>query len=171
MSKVTSPDKMTLAGFKAVALGALASRKVLLSGFISAQSGGGTLININVQMHVLNPDGADGPFIVGIATGALSATEIESALENQGPSGPAHSAQTEVSTRWRHIRKLGWLFSTGQPETNQTYVANFQGKFTPMGWAEQDGGYQYWIYNVGNDLVTGSTWNVDEANFVIMDRD
>ncbi len=162
---------MTLSGFVSVALSTLASRDLLLSGFVAAQVVGGTLISTKTVMTVLSPDQFDGPFLVGVATGALTAAEIEAAIENLGPSGPAHSTQTELSSRFRHIRTLGVIDFRNQDAAVGSAGVLWIDEQIKMGWAEQDGGYQWWIYNLGPTLVAGSTWEVTERSFVIYDKD
>ncbi len=162
-------EKMTLSGFVSTALGALSARDLILSGFVAAQVVGGTLISTKTVHTILSPDQFDGPFLIGVATGALTAAEIEAAMENLGPSGPAHSTQTELSSRFRHIRTLGVIqFDDAAAGSAGVLWIDEQIK---MGWAEQDGGYQWWLYNLGPALVAGSTWEVTERSFVIYDKD
>lgn len=129
-------------------------------------------MSLTAAAVILNPDQFDGPFLWGLATGALTAAEIEAALENTGPSGPAHSAQTELGSRFRHIRVLGLInpnpLATANPNAATEFIRNMRIK---MGWAEQDGGWRYWIYNLGPVLVAGSTFEITDIAFVVYDRD
>ncbi len=157
-----------MSGFATAALGALASRDLnVLAG--PTQQTGGTLISTKTVHTILGPDQFDGPFLLGVATGNLTAAEIEAAIENQGPSGPAHAAQTEIATRFRHIRTLGVIdLKDGAGPQAGTLWIDEQIK---LGWAEADGGWNWWIYNLGPALVAGATWEVTERDFVIYDKD
>jgi len=172
MSKVGSESKQTVSGFSSVALSTLASRDLALANATHTMVAGGTLVSLTAAVVILNPDQFDGPFLWGVSTGALSAAEIEAAIENTGPSGPAHSAQTELGSRFRHIRVLGLInpdpLSTSNPSAATAFIRNMRIK---LGWAEQDGGWRYWVYNLGSDLVTGSTLEITDIAFVIFDRD
>ncbi len=168
MSKIKQNEKQTVSGFGTLALGALASRDlVVIAG--PTQVVGGTLVSTKTVHAILSPDQFDGPFLIGVATGNITAAELEQAIENGGPSGPAHATGTEVASRFRHIRTLGVLDARDgagvQPFTLWLDMA------IKLGWAEQDGGWNWWIYNLGPDLVSGSTWEVTERNFVIYDKD
>ncbi len=169
MSKVGTTSKMTVAGFGTIALSTLGTRVVLSMGDISVQVVGGTLISMKAAITVLGADSFDGPFLVGLATRNLTAAQIEAAMESNGPSGPTHSTQTELSSRFRHIRTLG-ILKPDPAETLGPYTLWID-EVIKLGWAEQDGGWLWWIYNLGPNLVTGATWEVTERAFVVYDRD
>ncbi len=168
MSKITANEKQTVSGFASLALSTLASRTALvLAG--PGQNGGGTFISTKTAMVILSADQFDGPFLVGVATGNLSAAQIEAAIENNGPAGMGHSDLTEIATRFRHIRTMGIIdLKDGagiQPGTKWIDEA------VKLGWTEGDGGWNWWIYNLGPTLVAGATWEVTERDFVIYDKD
>ncbi len=157
MSKVSGEMEASVSGYQEVALGTLAQRGAAILAAATMVSGGTNIVE--KSMHVITSvDQGDGPYLIGICTGALSAAQIEAAFENDGPSGPAHSTQTELSSRFRHIRILGEL-SPDPADPAATYHKYFE-KTVKMGWDEQDAGWNYWIYNLGPVLVTGSTWGV-----------
>ncbi len=170
MSKPTTESLMTVSGFNAQALGTLSERDVVVNDAqIATQLTGGTYISSKTIWMIKAPDAGDGPFLCGVAAGALSATQIEEFLEMDGPTGPVHSGVTEISTRGRHIRILGILKPQAASST-LTYIAMFD-QLVKMGWGEQDGGWNYWLYNLGATLTTGSTWEVHEVTFVKYDKD
>ncbi len=169
MSKNSQSNKMSVAGFQSVALGALAQRDVAILA-APTQVVGGTLVTEKSAHLISAVDAADGPFIVGVATAGLSATEIEEAIEIGGPSGPTHKPSTETSSRWRHIRVLGLISPSAESDT-AAYRAYFD-KVVKMGWTEGDTGWTYWIYNMGAALTTGSTWEITTmGSFVVYDKD
>lgn len=170
VSKVASESLMTITGFNSQALGALATRDLVLNDAqIATQLVGGTYISSKTIWMIKDPDAADGPYLCGVATGALTATQIEDYLEMDGPTGPTHSGVTEISERGRHIRILG-ILNAPAFQNNGVFISMFD-QVVKMGWAEQDGGWNYWLYNLGDSILTGSTWEVHEVTFVKYDRD
>ncbi len=167
MSKTQSESKMTVSGFQSAALGAMASRAVTIRNSPTLTAGG-TLIKTQASFVILTPDIDDGPFLCGVATKGLANTEIEAALENQGPLSPEHNSQSEVSTRFRHIRIFGII--APNEDSTRTLWRYFE-EVTKLGFSEADAGYQFWIYNLGAALSSGSTLEVTHADFVIFDRD
>ncbi len=168
VSKTSTESKQTVSGFISAALSTLASRD-LLSVAGPVMTTGGTLIATKTAFIVLSPDAFDGPFLVGIASGSLSAAQIEAAIENQGPISPAHSVNTEVASRWRHIRVLGVIGFNDDAAGSAGIL--WVDEAIKLAWAEEDAGYQYWIYNLGPTLTAGSTFEITHKDFVIFDRD
>lgn len=150
-------------------MGALVTGAVILADQV-VQVVGGTLIKSNVIAGVRAQDLDDGPFLFGVATRGLSVTEIAAYFANNGPSGPTHSGQTELASRGRHIRIIGAIGARAKDAVDQSNWEHFE-KVIKMGWAEQDGGYAYWIMNIGADLLTGSTFFGQMADFVVWDKD
>ncbi len=168
MSKTSTESKQTVSGFVSAALGTLASRDVnVIAGPVMVT--GGTLIATKTAFVVLSPDAFDGPFLVGIAAGVLSAAQIEAAIENQGPISPAHSTNTEVASRWRHIRVLGVIEFDNAAAGSAGVL--WVDEAIKLAWATNDAGYQWFIYNLGPALSAGSTFEVTHKDFVIFDRD
>jgi len=168
MSKITKSMKATVSGRQTEALGALVQATVAIEPGPS-QVVGGTLIAEKVVFRVSGTDAGDGPFLCGVATGALTALEIAAAINNDGPSGPAHSTQTELSSRFRHIRVYG-VMESKENAVAEPLLAYFDA-VTKMGWAEQDAGWNYWVYLLGADLTSGSTLEVVNTSFVVYDKD
>ncbi len=168
MAKSTGELKQSVTGVGSLALATLASRDlVIVAG--PAMVTGGTLISTKTVMTVLQPDAVDGPFLIGVAVGGLTAAQIESALELDGPSGPAHTDVIQNASRLRHIRTLGVLRQLlEQSGETMTLWIDQQIK---LGFTEADAGWNWWIYNLGATLVAGSTWEITERDFVIFDRD
>ena len=169
MTKSGGNTKQTVSGFGSIALGALASRDCLLQTAFDVQSDSGTLIQLTAACTILGADQYDGPFMWGLATGALTASDIEESIENQGPASPAHSSTFSArEARWRHIRILGFIFPNDSAGVYNVGEAVMD-KVVKLGWAEADTGWRYWIYNLGAALVAGGTWEVTEKAFVIYD--
>lgn len=160
---------MTVSHIDTVALGTLARQIVL---FIpgTSQAVSGTLIKASGVLLLRSPDTDDGPFLFGVSTGNLTIGDIKAAIENDGPSGPTHSGQTERSTLWRHIRIIGVLSNKGNANLPEQYILEYE-KVVKLGWSQQDGGYKFWVYNLGLDQVSGADIDQTAQEFVIYDRD
>ncbi len=169
MSKTQSEMKMTITALENISVGALDRHKIL---FLPVQSQvvGGTLIKAKGVALIRGPDTNDGPFLFGVSTGNLTELQIEEAMNIEGPSGPTHAKATEWSTRWQHIRVIGVLSKNTLSSDPGTFILEYE-KVVKMGWAEQDGGYKYWLFNMGDLQVTGAEWDVNFQDFVIYDRD
>ncbi len=151
-----------------VALGTLVRDGVLKTAPLLSLTDGGTLIKSRTHHFIRDTDPSDGPFLLGVAGGDLSTNEITGYYTLDGPQGMAHKDANETVTRGRHIRTLGYL----NPDRNHVAGLTIDGNFdvlTKMGFHEDEGGYDYFIMNLGNDLSAGSTWEVTHEDFVIWD--
>ncbi len=168
VAKNTGDLKQTVSAVGSLALSTLASRDVVTIASPVLVTGG-TLVSTKTVMTVLSPDADDGPFLVGVAAGALSAAQIEAAIENDGPFGPTHMDQMQNASRFRHIRTLGVL-QAGLAQAGETMLLWIDQQIK-LGFTEADAGWVWWIYNLGATLVAGSTWEITERDFVIFDKD
>ncbi len=169
MSKGAETQLMGVSGRVSTSLLTLDTKTTLLAGSqIATQVVSGTLISTKVVYTVRNPDADDGPFLCGVAVNGMSVAEVEAWIGNNGPVGPEHSTLTEIASRGRHIRVFGLLESEGSNAT-QTYAQMFA-EHVKLGWTKADAGWIYWIHNLGAQLTTGSTWDVQEFSFVKYDK-
>ncbi len=100
----------------------------------------------------------EGNFMWGISSADLSQAELEAYLENNGPLTPSDIVGKEISTRGRFVRVLGKL----TPQGNGQQAADFMKNVSLSGLkiAEDAGGFDFWIYNLGTALTTGATFRV-----------
>ncbi len=150
-----------------VALGALGRDTVLKTAPLLTLTDGGTLIKSRTYQFIRDIDVNDGPFLVGVAGADLDVNEIAGYYILDGPQGLTHKAANEIVPRGRHIRTLGYL-NPSEIAAGGVIAGAFD-ILTKLGFHEDEGGYDYFIMNLGNDLVTGSTWEVTHEDFVIWD--
>ncbi len=149
------------------ALGTLVRDTTIKTTPLLALTDGGTLIKSRSHHFIRDTDAGDGPFLIGVCVGGLSISEISGYYTLNGPQGMEHTDVTESVTRGQHIRTLGFI----NPDDNKdggTIAKEFI-SVTKMGFTEDDAGYDYFLMNLGNDLVTGSTWEIQHEDFVIWD--
>ena len=101
-----------------------------------------------------------------IKSNDLSSAEFEAYLELNGPVSPDDTTAHEVSTRGRKARLLGLILPFGAGSGAALLVQNkaMSGlRFTEGG---EGGGLNYFLYNLGRDLTTGSSFNLTAQDFV-----
>ncbi len=117
---------------------------------------GGMLISTTLAATLNGPVVGEAAQMYGIADDSLTATEIKEFLEINGPLAPTPGTPLERSTRGARIRTLGVLF----PGSHGSAVgerANFhKNERISLKWSEEGGGWQWWSYNLGASLSTGS---------------
>ncbi len=149
----------------ATALGTLNNSTGILIAGPALTRGGRALSVVGSQsISILTP--GDGPFEFGIMAGDLTLTELEAYLELGGPLTPSDRAAVEVASRGRYLRRLGILVPQGNGTVACTWMPNtsLSGlRFSEAG--EAQGGWDWWLYNQGRDLTTGSSWQVSAGVF------
>ncbi len=124
---------------------------------------GGKVISARAALAIRDLATTDGPWLYGIMAGDLTLTELEAYLELQGPLTPADRAGGEITTRGKYIRTLGIMGIDRGPSV-------FAGAFldnrslTGLLFAESgdgaQGGWDWWLYNLGVDMTTGATLTI-----------
>ena len=131
---------------------------------------GGSLISTTVQAAVTSLTPGDGPFALYIKSNDLSSAEFEAYLELNGPVSPDDTTADEVSTRGRKARYIGLIVPFGNGGVAALDVKNMAMsglRFTESG---EGGGLNYFLYNLGRDLTTGSSFNLTAQDFVRWNR-
>jgi len=118
------------------------------------------------SVTILTP--GDGPFLFGIANKSLSLTELEEYLELDGPVEPSEVPSRERATRGKLIRTLGLIVPSGDGSVASLFVDNRS--LSGMRWNEESAGWNYWVYNRGQALTTGSILRVWASLFVRWNR-
>lgn len=108
------------------------------------------------------PDFTEGPILVGMAAGGLSAAEIEETIESV-PSQMADVPPAERSMRpvWPlAVMMLQTDGTVGDPHTLK------QGEFNPRWTMPNPLGWSWWIYNHGNAALTaGGVFHIVAKHF------
>lgn len=113
-------------------------------------------LKAEVQCHVSGLTAGEGEGLTfGLADGQFSVAQIEAALETTGPVDPNSSAGSEISERF--VKRLGVFENVG---TNG-WFRNAEGGFmmiTKPRWTfDEVKSWNWFIYNDGSALTTGST--------------
>ncbi len=147
-------------------LGTLAT----LTGFLRAGpvcTRGGKAISVRAALSIFSLAAGDGPFAFGIMAGDLTLSELEAYLELSGPLTPTDRAAVEVQTRGRYIRQLGVLVPAGNGTVAGAYLDNrtLSGlRYAEAGEGAQ-GGWDWWLYNLGLALTGDPSWTVQSSVF------
>ncbi len=109
----------------------------------------------------------EGNFLYGISSADLSLAELEEYLELNGPLSESDIVGMERATRGKHLRVLGRLTPQGNGQQAADFLKNqtLSGLLIP----EDAGGFDFWIYNLGAALTTGSTFRVAMQAFARWD--
>ncbi len=145
---------MTIANSISVALGTLASAKALLTAG-PTMTRGGRLLSVRGSYVVHSLTAGDGPLLFGIADKSLSLVQLEEYLELQGPVTPDAVPEREQSSRGAQIRTLGILQPQADGTTASQYLSNVS--MSGLKFSEEAAGWNYWVYNPGQSMTTGST--------------
>ncbi len=146
---------MTVTELTAAAVGTLANGTgLLIAG--PGMTRGGRLLSVRGAVSIRNLAAGDGPFLYGLAEKALSLAELEEYLEIGGPKQPEEVPQKEKSSRGSMVRTIGLIQPAGDGTTASLYLDNKS--LSGMKFNEEDGGWNYWIYNLGPTATTGATW-------------
>ncbi len=143
--------------FRAQALGALANNSAILLGTKLSTLERFRMIKNEVYCTVDGLTTGEGTgLLFGLADGAFDVTEVEAALENNGPLGPNESDDAEVSERF--VMLTGAL----DRETGTTAIfENEQGGHkmsNTIRWTfARTKSWNYFIYNEGPTITTGAT--------------
>ncbi len=147
---------MTVTQTGSVVLSTLAVLDVLVLAGIT-MTRGGRLLSCRGSLAITGLTAGDGPFLVGLATKDLSASEIEEFLEISGPVTPSDVLNVEKSSRGSVIRTLGMLIPSGNGTVSGLFLDN-RG-LSGLRFSEEAAGWQWWILNAGaKALETGSTF-------------
>ncbi len=127
---------------------------------------GGSLLSVRGAHGIFGLTAGDGPWTFGLAVN-LTLVQLETYLENGGPTSPSETDKMEVATRGAKVRQLGVLRADGPGTNAVAYMNNLPLKglrFSESG--EDDSGWDWWLYNLGPAMQTGATWNVQYSAFV-----
>ncbi len=140
-----------------IALGALASGS-LTSGDGPLMTDGGFITSTELGVNHQSRDADDPPVYFGIADKQLTDTEIEEALEVNGPTFKDQVPQVEHARR--RVRMIGALIPL--VASNALDVPAFAAKVeTRMAWTEDTAGWKWWVYNrSGRAFTAGSTVDI-----------
>ncbi len=125
---------------------------------------GGAMISAQIAATVTVLTAGDGPFLFGIANKSLTLAELEEYLELDGPVEPTQVPQVERATRGKLIRTLGLIVPTGDGTVASLLVDNRS--LSGLRWNEESAGWNYWVYNRGRALTTGSILRVWASFFM-----
>ncbi len=130
---------------------------------------GGRALSVSAGQSIKEVTPGDGPWVYGIMSGGLTLSQLTAYLEQNGPVSPAVVAEAEITSRGRNIRRLGMIVPTGDgtTATSQTYLQNHS--LSGLRFAENSevqGGWDWWLYNVGQDMTTAAVWTQTSAVFV-----
>ncbi len=117
---------------------------------------GGKLLSIRGAFAVNSLTAGDGPFLALIAEKGVSLAQLEAYLEANGPVSPDVVADAEIVSRGRLIRTLGVLQPMADGTTCSLYLNNVSMK--GLKFSEENGGWNYCLYNLGKSLSTGASW-------------
>ena len=106
----------------------------------------------------------DGPFLFGIANKSLSLAEIEEYLELDGPVEPSEVPSAERATRGKLLRVLGLIAPTGDGTVAHLFIDNRS--LSGLRWNEESAGWNYFVYNRGQQLTTGAILRIWASLFV-----
>ena len=102
--------------------------------------------------------------LIGLADGDLSLSEIDAAIENNGPLGPNDSVSAAISMR------AVWLLGHGDPDgsTELTFINETGGAkmtSTPRWTFAKTKSWNLFVYNLGATITTGATVNIRAKDF------
>ncbi len=146
-----------------VALVTLAKHVALLTAG-PTMTRGGSLISGQMAFVASGLTAGDGPFLCGIANKSLDISELNEYLTIQGPVEPTAVPQVERSTRGKLLRKLGMAAPVGDGSVAVLYVDNRS--LSGLRFNEESAGWNYFVMNLGRDLTTGATMNVQADLFL-----
>ncbi len=146
---------MTVSSVTTEGLGTLAT----LTGILDASpvmTRGGKILSMRgvIEAHSITP--GDGPFMIGIADKGISLAQLEAFIENAGPVTPDETAKAEIQSRGQRIRTLGVLQPQGDGSVASLHLDNVSMK--GMKFSEEQAGWNYWLYNLGQAMTTGASW-------------
>ncbi len=169
-SYIYSHDGCTIMGFGKDGKGQILYDITILSpGSLSPNDVGSTAVHTNLteDFRILkteywvswNPvitDGQEGPVIVGMAAGGLSATEIEECLEAD-PTDTSDAPESEQVMRavWPLEQFILYNDTTG---VDYGSVISAQGTFNPKWTMPNPSGWSWWVYNQSTALLTGGAF-------------
>ncbi len=131
---------------------------------LSIESTHGTaMLNAYLMKHVRaalsleTPDVDDGPFLVGMARGGASITEIKAAIENADLDRNRQGQANIRVVLFETVRMFGSTESSATGPFIEMDVSLGGGKGIPF---DEGEGWQWFIYNMGSQLVAGSFINL-----------
>ena len=127
---------------------------------------GGRLLSMRGIIAVNGLTAGNGPFKVGVMNADLSAADIQSYFNLNGPLRPDDISFTEVASRGKYIRTLGVLIPTGDGTIAALHLDNTSLKGLAFSEAGEGAGWDHWIFNVGQALTSGASWTVSTENFL-----
>ncbi len=163
----SSNEKMNVNASASTSLGTLAGTTAILRpGPVMLR--GGRALSVTGANTISGLTAGDGPFEFGIMSGELTLSELTAYLEQNGPTTPGLISEEEIASRGRYIRRLGNVRPVGDGTVAVgDYLKNsgLSGlRFIEN--SEGQGGWDWWLYNLGQTMTTGATWRVATSVFV-----
>lgn len=166
IAKTDSANEISVLQTATQALGVLAiSTGILRPGPVLTR--GSKAISVRAALSLAPLTAGDGPFAFGIMAGDLTLSELEAYLELSGPLTPSDRPSVEIQTRGKYIRQCSMLIPTGNGTVAGAYLDNrsLSGlRYAEAGEAGQ-GGWDWWLYNLGIETTTGAIWTVQSSVF------
>ncbi len=136
----------------------------------NAPTRGGSCISISVQASILAMTAGDGPHALYLKKTDVSRAEFEAYIELNGPLSPEDTTASEVATRGARIRYIDMLLPCGNGTVSALSVKNMA--MSGLRWSEtsEGGGLNFALYNLGQSMSTGSSFNVTAQLFVRWNR-
>ncbi len=154
---------MTVTQSQDTSLGTLSARTSILN-VGPVMTRGGKLLSVRGAHAVHQMTAGDGPFIIGVMWKGLSTTLLEEFLEIVGPVTPSAVVPSERSNRGEDIRTLGVLTPRGDGTVCVFHMDNQSLK--GLRFTEEEAGWSWWLYNIGQQLTTGAIWTAATQCFV-----
>jgi len=115
---------------------------------------GGKLLSVRGAASLFSLTAGDGPLIWGVAQKGLSVVQLEEYLE-AAPVTPSAVDSVEKANRGARVRHLGVLVASADGTTASDFVDNVG--LSGLKFSEEEAGWNYWLYNLGKALTTGSS--------------
>ncbi len=147
-----------------ISTGALASADAVVAGSYGSLTTSFRILKTEYFMgaNFAGVDAQEGPLLVGIASKALSAAEVEECIE----ATPANHSDNANEHSMRAVWPLETFFQLG--DTSSAIPANVSAKgIVNLKWTfEEDGGWNWFAYNYsGVALTAGATINIVAKHF------
>ncbi len=148
-----------------ISLGTLAANTGILDTVNVPVTRGGRQLSVSILGGLAGHTEGEGPLIWGVQNANLSLVELEEYLELDGPITPNDLIGQERVSRGKYIRRLGAL----GPGVAQTQIQLFNHPMAGLRFSETGettGGWEFWVYNLGSQLTTGSIFRVFASWFL-----
>ncbi len=135
---------------------------ILLGG--PSMTASGKILSLRGTLAISIMTAGDGPHEAYIMNKSISLTELEEYLEAQGPTGPEDTVNSERASRGRRIRYLGPMTPRGNGTVAVLSMMNFS--LSGLRFSAAKDGWQWAVYNRGQQMTTGSVLRVRMTSFV-----